>query len=75
MYGVLFGSLADFLGGHLHAVGEYGAQAFSLHHLFRHGDDSLMITPGKLDAVGVLPGDNPVLVALDGEGDGTCRRR
>ena len=53
MYRELLSALADFLGGRFHTVRQYSSDAFPLDHLFRHGDDCLVVAPGKLDAVSI----------------------
>ena len=52
------------------AIGEEIADPFSLADAVQHLDDGLGVAPGEFQAARVLAAYQPVLVALDGEGDG-----
>src|SRR4030042_1264970 len=71
VYGEFLRTLADFLCGNLHTVGEYITKTLSLNHFLQHFDDRPVISPGEFDAVGIRFRDNTILIALHREGDGS----
>ena len=68
--GEAFRSLADLLGGALDTVGEDVAEAFAFADFVDHGDHSVGVAPGQVDAVGLFLGEEAVFVAFHGESDG-----
>ena len=74
MDGVLGADLAQLFPGHLDAIGQDVAEPFPLGDLFGQGDDGLGVTPGHLQAIGLLLGQQAVLIALDHVADGRAHR-
>ena len=67
VYGEFFRAFTDFFGGYFNTIGQYVAEAFSLHHLFCHRYDRPVISPGEFEAVRVRLIDKSVFVTFDSE--------
>ena len=69
--GVLVGALANLLRCHLHSIGQHVAKTFPLGQFLGHSHDGFVIAPGHFQTICVGLADQPLIVAFNGEGNGS----
>ena len=74
VHGKFLGTLTYPPGSQLNAVGKNITKAFPVDYPVNHRNHRIGISPGKLDAIGIRPGDNAVFVAFHGKGNDVARR-
>jgi len=65
VYSVLLCAFANFLSGHLSAIGQYCSKTFPIDYLFGHFHDGIRVAPVKLYAVCIVLCDQAIFIALD----------